>query len=623
MTTKMSINICIRIGPMRSTLPSNLVPTPMSSLHPTSTVNSSFKSTVKLSRCTSCGTFQTLMLIPELQCELRLDFVPRKQLSQPDSASSIDSICLSKKKQKQRQRQRQRQKQMGVYNRSRSHNGDESMKICAVDKEIKKDVTCCKEDNVICDDMYDYKTILSVRCKTSTHQSSGCIESKKSTERNGTNKHNEEEEKKTEKETESEKIEFRQDEEEEVHSLASDQVDQQINPDDSHIECPQFPSRVVDLTQEDCWKQNNSRDKNVQNINRITRYGVGYKKCSSHSHSNFHTVGVGMKDKKEKYQTKNPVHQPYYNQNRVAFNGRHYNGYCKCAHKSYKPNVTCSNCGCYGHLYRNCNFPITSYGIICFRFKTNILTDTITPEFLMVQRHKSLNYVEFMRGKWTLENRKYLMEMFENMTEEERKDIASHSFSSLWKALWKVNDINYHDREYRESKYKFDYLKKGYLYETKDGSRIFIDVDYILDNTTSIISESEWGFPKGKRLNERESDFNCAMREFVEETSIIPKFVEVKSLKPYEEEFVGSNRVRYKHVYYLTHCATNNDTIAFEKDISQVVDIDEIRNVRWFKYTDGVEMIREPNQKRKEIFKQAHTFVLENLDVRQRSKMSI
>lgn len=378
-------------------------------------------------------------------------------------------------------------------------------------------------------------------------------------------------------------------------------------------------SLLVDLTQEDCWKQSKSKDKSVNNINKITRYGVGYKKCPSHNmsrHCGFISNG------KDKYNNHQHLYSNGHHQYRNGHHGHHgHHGQCNgCVQNRRKPNVVCSNCGGYGHLYRNCNYPITSYGIICFRFKTDKQTDTITPEFLMVQRHKSLNYVEFMRGKWTFENKKYLMEMFENMTEEERSDIASLPFLTLWKSLWKVQEVNTYDREYRESKFKFEYLKKGYLYETKDGTRLFLNIDYIIQNTKSTITESEWGFPKGKRLDEKETDFDCAMREFVEETSIIPKYVEAKAFKPYEEVFNGSNKIRYKHVYYLAHCTTNNDKVAFSKDIEKVVDIDEIRNVKWFRYVDGVDLIRDPNPQRKDIFRRVHSFVMENLDVRMRSK---
>lgn len=586
--------------------------------------------------CNSCGTFKSFSFLSSLkdaQFHLNLSIKTVRGSFPNNKKEGKNDRYLSKKKQRMR-------------NRSRAYDRMSIENVSSVDKKSKKDVTSCKEDNILIvrndvksDDMYDtYRTILSVKCKRN-HEAE-TIEFRKDDDVDCDRKEKKIEER-DKYSQENGKIDIgqkiRAQHEPKIKQLISDKSnmgcsnlsieikdkDFQGFIDHQDPESEQSNSQIVDLTEEDCWKQNTSKDKNPRNINKITRYGVGYKKCSSHN-SNFQP-NSNIRGR-AKYGHQQYHYNGYQRNYGYQSNKHHYNTYqaynqCRCAQRPNKPNVTCSNCGCYGHLYRNCNYPITSYGIICFRLKTDAKTDTITPEFLMVQRHKSLNYVEFMRGKWTLENKKYLMEMFENMTEEERTDIGTHSFQSLWKALWKVDEINNYDREYRESKYKFDYLKKGYLYETKDGSRIFINIEYILENTTCTIIESEWGFPKGKRLNEKESDFNCAMREFVEETSIVPKYIEVKSLTPYEEEFIGSNKVRYKHVYYLTHCTTNDDAIAFTKDISQMVDIDEIRNVRWFKYTDGINIIRDPNQKRKEIFKQAHAFVIENIDVRQRLKV--
>ena len=45
--------------------------------------------------------------------------------------------------------------------------------------------------------------------------------------------------------------------------------------------------------------------------------------------------------------------------------------------------TVCSNCGKVGHLFYQCKLPITSYGVILFRF-------TNEPEFLMICRKKTL-----------------------------------------------------------------------------------------------------------------------------------------------------------------------------------------------------------------------------------------
>ena len=65
--------------------------------------------------------------------------------------------------------------------------------------------------------------------------------------------------------------------------------------------------------------------------------------------------------------------------------------------------------------------------------------------------------------------------------------------------------------------------------------------------------EPEWGFPKGRR-NNQENDFDCAVREFSEETGYsVDKLVFLQNVAPYEEIFTGSNYKSYKHKYFLMY----------------------------------------------------------------------
>ena len=59
------------------------------------------------------------------------------------------------------------------------------------------------------------------------------------------------------------------------------------------------------------------------------------------------------------------------------------------------------------------------------------------------------------------------------------------------------------------------------------------------------------GISKGRR-NLKESDYDCAIREFQEETGIKEgEYYILKNIKPVEEIFYGSNNIRYKHIYYI------------------------------------------------------------------------
>ena len=168
----------------------------------------------------------------------------------------------------------------------------------------------------------------------------------------------------------------------------------------------------------------------------------------------------------------------------------------------------CGNCGKYGHLYRKCLSPIISSGIIIFKKIDN------TIKYLLVQRKDTLGFVEFMRGKYNLENIKYINKLFRIMTLCERNLIINNNFDYLWSKLWMDQDNKQYHNEYHSSKKKFNLLKKGF-----NNKNEFVSLIIINNNNKFIWLEPEWGFPKGRR-NLKETNIDCAMREFEEETGV-------------------------------------------------------------------------------------------------------
>lgn len=83
----------------------------------------------------------------------------------------------------------------------------------------------------------------------------------------------------------------------------------------------------------------------------------------------------------------------------------------------------------------------------------------------------------------------------------------------------------------------------------------------------------------------------------------------------FEETFSGSNNVKYRHIYYLATCPSNlSDQQLFKSDIKKkITDIDEIKNIKWFKYMDGQNLINERNKDRKELFRRVNQLVLKNV----------
>ena len=97
-----------------------------------------------------------------------------------------------------------------------------------------------------------------------------------------------------------------------------------------------------------------------------------------------------------------------------------------------KQSQFCNNCGKMGHSYNQCCKPITSLGMVAF----NKLLDKDCLKYLLICRKDSLGYVEFMRGKYPLYNQEYIQNIINEMTIQEKANLLTKDFNSLWKELW-------------------------------------------------------------------------------------------------------------------------------------------------------------------------------------------
>ena len=260
--------------------------------------------------------------------------------------------------------------------------------------------------------------------------------------------------------------------------------------------------------------------------------------------------------------------------------------------------IYCNNCGKNGHLYHQCKLPITSIGIIVFRVKDN------NYEFLMIRRKDTLGHVDFMRGKYSLNNKEYILNMLNQMTITEKKNIQTKSFDELWKDVWGgINISNQYKNEEISSREKFLNLKNGIYFNDK-----LYTLDELIEesNKIQLWNESEWGFPKGRR-NNRESDYDCALREFNEETGYNSKLLyNLQNIIPYEEIFTGSNYKSYKHKYFVMYMNYENSLLEtkFEKS--------EVSKMEWKKIDDCMKSIRPYNVEKKRIIQNIYECINEN-----------
>ena len=297
----------------------------------------------------------------------------------------------------------------------------------------------------------------------------------------------------------------------------------------------------------------------------------------------------------------------------------------------------CINCGKSGHISKKCLYPIISIGIVCIKIniedidlnliisyskkiQNNYLfsldeinnlkkikkkIDSINfnnydnlIEYLLIRRKNSLNYVEFIRGKYDINNLDYLERSINFITIDERNNIKNNDFNSLWKDLWGENNIN--NNEYFESCNKFNLLKKG-INIKKNDITIHFNFNKLIENVRYKYTEPEWGFPKGRR-NNREKNIECAKREFEEETNI--KDYNIINMTPSEEIYLASNNLKYKHIYYISQIKNNN--IIPKIDSENILQKIEIGDLKWFSFNDALSTIRDYNIEKKNLLLNLH-----------------
>jgi len=178
-------------------------------------------------------------------------------------------------------------------------------------------------------------------------------------------------------------------------------------------------------------------------------------------------------------------------------------------------------------------------------------------------------FTEFLRGKYKVDDIPYITTLLSNMTKSEHILLQNNTFEELWTIHWGVGR-DHHSKEFEVSRDLFNQLNMSELVKGLSGYK-----------------ESEWGFPKGRR-SPRESDMDCAIREFTEETNIQRNaYVICKNLL-LSETFNGTNGVPYRHDYFVALLRKPNAidleqvmTTMQQKEVSAIEwkTVDECRNL--------------------------------------------
>ena len=251
----------------------------------------------------------------------------------------------------------------------------------------------------------------------------------------------------------------------------------------------------------------------------------------------------------------------------------------------------CNNCGKEGHIFKTCKDPIISCGIILLRGIYEPLVFPVNPKnasILMVRRKDSMAYIEFIRGKYNSLDTTYIKKLLSNMTVTEQNRIATDNFDALWTALWGVGK-DCHSIEFEMSREKFNSLSRKKL----------------VDEAKSIYEEPEWGIPKGRRMK-GETDLQCGIREFAEETNIPESAYEVT---PHclTETFFGTNNTQYRHVYFIAKLVSSSQINLKQKFTP--MQQKEISAIAWKTFEECKLLIRPHYEERKRVIEEIERII--------------
>lgn len=190
-------------------------------------------------------------------------------------------------------------------------------------------------------------------------------------------------------------------------------------------------------------------------------------------------------------------------------------------------------------------------------------------EILLVRKRYTYAYNKFVNGRYRVDSNKELITLFNQMTLEEKLDLMSMNFAQIWYRVWLTNSSKMSAYYAAEGKFKNNFATDG-------GSRL-----RRLLAAANLHGQLIWEIPKGRKKTRNESDIECALREFKEETRVDKcqfKMYPINTTYSYI-----SDRTKYTNIYYFA-LAKGNITTSI--NISSRDQVGEVAEIKWMSLED-------------------------------------
>lgn len=229
--------------------------------------------------------------------------------------------------------------------------------------------------------------------------------------------------------------------------------------------------------------------------------------------------------------------------------------------------------------------PTISYGIILF---TTVKKDNVDEiHYQISQRRDSIGYAEFLKDAL---NEQDIPRYIEIMSHEERTRCLEYYYKgdpvSLWNDLW----INHKTKIYKND---MERCCKSFMENMKKYEEVFLRLNEV-KNT------NPWGFSSKGRKNQHETEKECALREFQEETNIPSELINIIDFYPFKETYIGYDGNPYKTIYYVAYIPYIPDMsskLYFSTVRNSTYVSEEISNIKWLNYYSCLEYLDESKRK--------------------------
>lgn len=199
-----------------------------------------------------------------------------------------------------------------------------------------------------------------------------------------------------------------------------------------------------------------------------------------------------------------------------------------------------------------------SVGIACTRFTPEGM------EMLLVKKRYTYAFNKFVNGRYRSEDHAAIIEMFDQMTAEEKLDILSLNFTQIWYRIWLNNSQKISSFYSAKSKFENTFMADGGL------------------KLKQLLSRSHkhgaliWEMPKGRKKSKMESDIHCGLREFTEETGIHKRHIKI--MPDFTQYSYVSDGIKYTFIYYFALAKTN---VKPHLSIANKMQVGEIIEAKW------------------------------------------